>query len=200
VNYAGGGMTGNQAASIANVAWGTTRGFQAGLFNIRDKGSGGQLGLVNIAFDERVNAVGLVNVVKNGLFHPLVFTDNLARFNIGLKSGNKWLYSLVRLGADGAAFDPGSGFVIVGNSLTVNTLGIGVELTRKKLFLDMDISAGHIPIGPEAGGFGLSSFLLQARLGAGFKLFSHLGFSGGLTYTWFFRGEHEIGFYAGGQF
>jgi hypothetical protein len=200
VNYAGGGMTGGQFAGILNIAWGTTRGIQAGLINIRDKGSGGQLGLINIASDERVNAVGLVNVVKNGLFHPLVFTDNLARYNVGLKSGNKWLYSLIRIGTDHLPPDSSDGFVLVGESqTTVNTFGVGVELTYKKAFFDMDISAGHAPNSSESVGYGLSSFLIQARLGAGLKLFAHLGFSGGLTYTYFFRGEHEIGFYAGVQ-
>ena len=205
INYAGGGMAGGQYAGIVNVAWGMTRGLQAGIFNIRDKGSGGQIGLVNIAFDERVNAVGLVNIVKNGLFHPLIFTDNLARYNIGLKSGNKWLYSLVRIGVDGFGGFEGfdsvfhDGFTLIGDGRVVNTLGIGVELAYKKVFFDIDISAGHIPVDRGNGWFGLSSFLIQARLGAGFKLFSHLGFSGGLTYTYFFRDDREIGFYAGVQ-
>lgn len=110
LNYAG-GLSGVQATSALNVA-GRVRGAQAspiniardvsgvqlGLVNVAKKVKGAQLALVNIAEEVDGAAIGLVSLSRDS-FHPILFTSTLAYTNAGIKFANKYVYTLVAIGA-----------------------------------------------------------------------------------------------------
>jgi hypothetical protein len=150
-----------------------------GLFNYHGeqnvKGGGVGVGLVNISKNEDMIPVGLINIVKNGLFHPAVWYDDLGFFNLSLKSGSKYIYSILGLGVQDLRFNDNSEFII--------RAGVGTELPLDKVFIDLDLSAGNIS-GPFWDNGNGSSLLAQARLSAGFKFFKHLGAFAGISYDY----------------
>jgi hypothetical protein len=211
----GGDLRGVQLGTIANVTAGSSRGLQMGLVNYNGGGEGlvVMVGLVNVSKNEKAIPIGLVNVVKNGLFHPAVWYDDLTFVNLSLKSGSKYVYSILSVGVEN--MNPRDGAFIT-------RLGLGTELPLKKAFADFDLTVGNIFNAPweDTGG---SSLLAQARLSLGFKLFKHLGAFAGLSYDYIFspqtgsprlgrdfgfsalswgdgRHTHKIGFFGGIQF
>ncbi|MDR1059397.1 MAG: hypothetical protein LBL43_07585, partial [Treponema sp.] len=189
-----------------------------GLVNYTGGGEGGGVmaGLVNVSQNENVIPIGLVNVVKNGLFHPAVWYDDLRLVNLGLKSGSKYLYSILSLGVEDLK--------IKQDGIFLTRLGIGAELPLGKTFIGLDLTAGNIFRGFRSDDHGGgSSLLAQARLSAGFKFFKHLGVFAGVSYDYIFapregsprlgrdfgfsalswgndRHTHKIGFFGGVQF
>jgi hypothetical protein len=216
-NYSGGDMNGVQIAPIFNMARGSFRGLQLGLVNYNDKdgddderGGGIRIGLVNISKNEKVVPIGLVNIVKNGIFHPVVWYDDMRFRNLGLRSGSKHLYSIFSVGVR----DPGSD-----SALLLSRVGFGGELPLGRFFVNLDLTTGNLM---DRKDFEVNT-LLQARLSGGLKVFEHLGIFGGVSYDWFpdlddksrdrtgdlgasllrwenDRNIHKIGFFGGIQF
>jgi hypothetical protein len=215
-NYAGGDMDGIQTAPIFNMTRGRFRGFQMGLVNYNGessddgKGGGVKIGVVNISNNENVVPIGLVNIVKNGILHPLVWYDDMGFLNLGLRSGSKYFYSIFSIGAQNPEFD---------SSLFLSRVGFGGELPLGRFFINLDLTSGNLI---DREDFEVN-ILLQARLSGGFKVFEHLGIFGGVSYDWFpnldgdshdrvdglgisvprwenDRNIHKIGFFGGIQF
>jgi hypothetical protein len=220
VNYSGGsgGAAGFQLAGIVNSMDGDFEGAQIGLVNLagsRMSGlqlglvniSGGEdgyaqkIGLVNISDNEEEMPIGLVNIVKNGMFHPVLWYDNMNFANAGLKSGSKVFYTLVSAGTQklslGKEYTLGasrSG----GETLMAWRAGAGVELPLDSCYLNFDILAGEIfdaefpedrreASGADSSYAASSALILQARLIVGFKLFRRLGAFAGISYDWIRR-------------
>jgi hypothetical protein len=221
-NTAGGSMDGFQAAGIFNTAQGGVFGFQTGLVNITGKRTGEngrfkkgikfpatvQVGLVNISREEDAISLGLVNIVKNGIFHPAVYYDSLNFMNFSLRSGAKYFYSILSVGTPR---------ITTTENLFVSRLGFGFELPLGNFFLCLDLSGGTVtdfgiwaeadrPAWPgsdgdnasgeawkqydremdELDGAGASS-LVELRLSAGYKIFEHFGAFAGVSYTYISR-------------
>jgi hypothetical protein len=213
VNVTHGSFRGAQLAGIVNVTHGSFRGLQMGLVNYRGEGEGKGVGvgLVNVSKDENLVPVGLVNIVKNGMIHPVVWYDDMQFVNLGLKSGTKQVYSTFSLGIRDLKFNS--------DSLFVTRAGAGIEIPLGKTFIDLDLSAGNIV----SRFWSSTSLLAQARVSAGFKLFEHLGVFAGASYDYSYaytgdsprpgrdfgisalswgngRHTHKIGFFGGIQF
>jgi hypothetical protein len=233
-SYAGSDMDGIQMAPIFNLTRGSFRGLQMGLVNYSgesdesgesgesgddgddgDDGEGGgvKIGLVNISKNEKVVPIGLVNIVKNGIFHPVVWYDDMRFLNLGLRSGSRYFYSIFGAGIRDMGID---------SSLLVTRAGFGGEIPLGRFFINMDVTAGNL-IDWEDFFDDHANILLQARLSGGFKVFEHLGIFGGVSYDWLLafndasrceidglgpsalrwendRNIHRIGFFGGIQF
>jgi hypothetical protein len=219
VNITKGSMRGNQWANLVNWTGGSFQGLQVGLVNYRGAGDGPSggvaVGLVNISKSEDVAPFGLVNIVKNGMFHPAIGYDDLGFLNLSLKSGSKRFYSLFSLGLRNMRSPQDMEYI--------SRLGAGVEIPLGNIFIDLDLSAGTIqPLDSFWDSAENHSLLAQARVSAGFKLFEHLGAFAGISYDYIlsppdrpFRTEsvlgipvhwtsgrhsHKIGFFGGIQF
>jgi hypothetical protein len=221
-NHAGGDMRGLQAAGVFNMTRGSFRGLQMGLVNYSgdDDGSGGgvRLGLINISKNEKVLPIGLVNIVKNGIMHPAVWYDSTRFFNLGLRSGSKYFYSILSAGTRDR--DGGSLNMDFAKGLLISRAGFGGEIPLGPFFIDMDLTAGNLIDWKDLDHN--NSILLQARLSGGFKVSEHLGIFGGVSYDCylFFSDQardkvnrlgsslgwendtaiHRIGFFGGLQF
>jgi hypothetical protein len=131
--------------------------------------------------------------------------------NLGLRSGSKYLYSILSAGIRDMGFD---------SSLLISRAGLGGEIPLGRFFVNMDVTAGNLIDWEDTN---TSVLLLQARLSGGFKLFEHLGVFGGISYDCFLvfsdnsrdritgwgipalrwehdRAIHKIGFFGGIQF
>jgi hypothetical protein len=197
-NYAGGDFQGIQAAGIFNYTAGSFLGLQAGIVNMAmgDGGSGAQFGVVNISKSENMVTVGLVNVVKNGLMHPSIFYDDMGFVNAGFRSGSKHVYSLFTVGVRGKTILGISGE----DALLSSRMGLGLEYTIGKFFMDLDLSLGSIidldtveeawdSLGDEDRTGDASSSIAQLRFTAGQKIFEHLGVFAGISYDYIYRHE-----------
>jgi hypothetical protein len=179
-NYSGGNMDGVQIAPIANLASGGFRGLQLGIINYNGERSDGgedggvKIGLVNISRSENVVPIGLVNIVKNGILHPTVWYDDMRFLNLGLRSGSKYLYSILSAGIRDMGFD---------SSLLISRAGLGGEIPLGRFFINMDFTAGNLINWKNIDDS--ENILLQARLSGGFKVFEHLGIFGGVSYDCF---------------
>jgi hypothetical protein len=218
-NVAGGSLRGAQIAGIANVAGGGFRGLQMGLVNYSGggEGSGVKIGLINISKSEDVVPIGLINIVKNGMIHPAVWYDDLGFLNLSLKTGSKYVYSILGAGVEDLRFNRSSEFIV--------RAGIGAELSLGKAFIDLDLTAGNIFDRDSLGGDedATGTLLAQARLSGGFKFFKHLGAFAGVSYDYILspkansprpgrdfgfsalsrsdgRHTHKVGFFGGIQF
>lgn len=132
------GVKGWQIGGIYNISLDTINGGQvAGIVNYAKKMKGLQLGLINIADTLDGVSLGLLNLSKNGYHKIDVFSSDVSNFNIGLRTGNAKLYSIIRGGynvSDTAkvlsfGFGLGHDFVINKNWL------IGTQLTSDQLYL-----------------------------------------------------------------
>ncbi|MDR3201458.1 MAG: caspase family protein [Spirochaetales bacterium] len=206
-NYAGGDSTGAQIAVITNYTGGDFTGAQIGILNIAASeisgaqiglvnwGGGGssyiqQIGLVNISDNENAVPIGLINIVKNGMFHPLVWYDTMNFLNVGLKSGSKNIYTLLAFGTRqislGREYGLGAGDRH-GEDLLVTRVGLGYEMSLGQCYLDFDILAGTMFDDNSSKDNVSSSQLFQARLSFGFKAFDHLAAFAGVSYDYLLR-------------
>ena len=165
------------------------RGLQLGLININEYGAGCMAGLVNISGSENIVPLGLVNIMKNGIIHGAVYTDEMLFLNAGFRSGSRYFYSFFGFGLGNGYSYRRLDIPKEGRNIPISArLGIGLEIPVKNFFFDLDVSAGGIFVsGKERYGSGeeLASYIVplgQMRLIFGYKIFEHMGFFTGLTY------------------
>ncbi|MDL2228643.1 caspase family protein [Treponema sp. OttesenSCG-928-L16] len=201
-NWTNGDMRGAQGAGLFNFVQGDMRGVQAGPVNIAggEGGGGLQLGLVNISRNENVVPVGLVNIIKGGIFNPSVSIDDMSFMNLNLKSGSKHFYTLLSVGVQGIDTD-GVSFSIAEDGQKdhfVWRAGVGFEIPIGPVFLDIDVLNGTIVETNLLGKSGWddddddslwrrTTMITQARVSAGFKVFKHLGAYVGISYDYLWR-------------
>ncbi|MBP5519716.1 MAG: caspase family protein [Treponema sp.] len=86
-----------QAAGVANIANEVEVGQIAGVFNGAKKVKKLQIGLINYAEENDGVAIGLINIIKNGMHHVGFYWDTNDMFDIYLQTGTQKLF--VTLGA-----------------------------------------------------------------------------------------------------
>ncbi len=205
VNWTSGSLDGLQAG-LVNIAGKGSTGFQAGLLNWSGAGGKGgiQAGLVNISQNPNIFPIGLLNLVKDGIFHPAVFMDDMQFANVSLRTGSKHFYTVWITGFkhfDSSEHDePWTHFTDDnGNIYYTARLGLGGELAVGPIFLNLDVTAGSITIFGSRDRFAHwddddldfddvdSLVMAQARLTIGFELFKHLGAFAGVSYDYFYQ-------------
>jgi len=169
VNVAGQHLSGLQLAGVVNAA-DEFSGAQVGLVNIAGRGRGLQLGLVNIA-DEVDVPIGLVSIVKNGMFHANVWATEFAPVNVGIKTGSNIIYNVFMVG-----WRPN------GESTRVfGGLGIGGHVPINRLFVDVDLLSHGVWTGPDWFPEGGSDLLSSLRLTGGWQVTDRLAVTAGPT-------------------
>ncbi len=140
VNIIGGSLNGLQTSGVLNIA-GDVRGVQLGLVNIGDEVRGSQIGLVNISSAMYGVPLGLINISGNGLFDPVVWSDDTGFTYAGLQMGAGFLYTLLYAGAP--FMDPLS-------SLSFG-VGMGIHANFRPFYLDIDASVKSSGSGADVG-------------------------------------------------
>jgi hypothetical protein len=180
VNVAAGQMSGLQLAGVVNAA-DEFSGAQVGLVNIAGSGRGLQLGLVNIAEDMDV-PIGLVSIVKNGMFHANVWATEFAPVNVGIKTGSNIIYNVFMVGwrPDGES------------TRVYGGLGIGGHIPINRFFVDVDLLSHGVFSGPDWFPEGGSDLLSSLRLTGGWQVTRRLAVTAGPTLN-VWVSDHEDG-------
>jgi hypothetical protein len=197
VNIAGGDSSGFQAG-LLNIVGGPFGGLQAGLLNISGGGkkAAAQFGLVNISGNPNTFTLGLLNFVKDGIFHPAVYTDNMMFANASLRTGSKhfytiWIVGFKQFDASKASEPWTKNNDPNGNFYFAPRAGIGVELPLGPLFINLDATMGNLfnftTMFDDDDFDESNTIMAQARLTVGFELFEHLGAFVGISYDYFHR-------------
>jgi hypothetical protein len=147
------GMTGFQVAGIANIVNNDSRGMQlagilnisrggvkgmqlSGICNIARKMEGSQVGVINIADTVSGYCIGIINIVRKGYHTFAVSASDLATVNLEYKSGNKKLYSILKvcgnLGGDVERY--GYGYGIGTERKISNKTGLAGELSMTSVY------------------------------------------------------------------
>lgn len=93
--------SGLQAAGIYNIVKDTLTGVQvAGIFNKSRVLRGVAISPVNIADTLDGYAIGLFSLSKNGYHEVSVYSNEVSTVNVGFKTGNAKLYSIISVGAN----------------------------------------------------------------------------------------------------
>lgn len=101
LNYNKANAKGFRVAGIANITAKESNGFQlAGIFNKAHIMKGFSFGIVNVADTLNGCAFGLVNIARNGYHQLLVYNNETTTANIGFKTGNAKLYSIISGGVN----------------------------------------------------------------------------------------------------
>jgi len=184
-NVAGSGCVGTQVAGVANVCGEHLYGLQlagvvnvaddfggaqVGLVNITGRGRGLQFGLVNIADDMDV-PIGLVSIVKHGMFHANVWATEFAPVNVGIKTGSKTIYNVFMVG-----WQPD-----VESTRLFAGLGLGGHIPLNRFFVDLDLLSHGVWTGPDWSPEGGSDLLSSLRLTGGWHVTDRLAVTAGPT-------------------
>jgi hypothetical protein len=109
------------------------RGAQIAPVNITEEGRGLQLGVVNVA-DHIDVPVGIVNIIRTGQFHIDAWTSEAAMVNVGLKTGSRYVYSVVSFGLHPTG----------DTSLLLAGLGLGGHIPLNRFFVDVDAITSNV--------------------------------------------------------
>jgi hypothetical protein len=200
-----GGLSGLQAG-LVNISGSSFTGLQTGLINVSgEDGKGGvQVGLVNFSQNSHILPIGLLNFVKDGIFHPAVFMDDMKFVNLSLRTGSKHFYTIWITGFKHFdANDEAESWTNFDNDKNdgnyfSSRAGLGGELPIGPLFVNLDVTAGTIirvndsdfrneETRSHAHEDMMPTFTAQARLSVGLELFEHLGAFVGVSYDYFYR-------------
>jgi hypothetical protein len=188
VNHSSGDFFGFQFAGLVNTIQGDMRGLQLAPVNRREEGDGigVQVGLVNFSESGNVIPIGLVNKVKDGMKHFLVYMDDSTFLNLGYRSGSRIFYTHSNYGFGGALL-PGR----EGDNLIMSRGGFGFEFPFNKFFVDIDFSRGNIKRLNDFTVqdvfiffFGSNTSIYQIRLIGGYKLYERLGVFAGISWDY----------------
>jgi len=128
-------IRGGQISGIANLSTDSLTGIQASLVNIGTYVKGVQIGLVNVCTKEsdEVIPVGLVNIVKGGLYELELTAGDAMYSNINFKMGVERLYTIYKIGYT----------VYKGESIYSHGIGLGTYFDindKSKIGLDVTTS------------------------------------------------------------
>lgn len=128
--------TGLQASGIINVSTDSLTGIQTSLVNLGSYVKGVQVGLVNVCTKEsdKVVPIGLVNIVKGGLFEFEVAAGDVLYGNINYKMGVEKFYTIYKIGYS----------VFEGTSVYSTGLGLGTYFKlndKSKIALDLSTNS-----------------------------------------------------------
>jgi len=128
---------GLQISGILNVSIDSLTGFQGGLINLGSHVKGVQIGLINVCTkkSENVLPIGLINIVKGGLYEFELTAGDVLYANVNYKMGVDKFYTIFKLGYsvyDGySVYSKGIGF---GRYFNVNEKSkIAVDLSTNSI-------------------------------------------------------------------
>jgi hypothetical protein len=132
LNYNHRSSKGVRLAGIGNITAGTSKGTQiAAVFNYARVMNGFAFSLVNVADSLNGYAFGLLNLSRNGYHQIMAYSTEITPVNIGFKSGNAKLYTVLFAGVK-----PGS------NNYFSTGLGIGHDfILSKHYYLSAEASS-----------------------------------------------------------
>ncbi|MBN1981742.1 MAG: caspase family protein [Chitinivibrionales bacterium] len=182
-NVVNGMLRGVQIAGGFNYA-SDMYGCQIGVVNCGKRAHGLQLGVVNIAETNDGVPIGVLSLVKS---HPpvtQVWLDETGFFNIGIRSGSRFVYSYLGVAA------------------TIPTptwywgpqLGIGFRMPMETSFLGIDFMTKQV--NQQSRWADRLSLVNTVRLISGYAITPHLSIWGGLTFTVFVH-DHQTPFFKG---
>lgn len=128
---------GAQIAGVGNINRGIMKGAQiSAIFNYAKQMDGLQIGLVNIADTVNGYSIGFINIVKRGYKKIVLFSTDVAPFNIAYKAGRSELYSILMGGfrpdQDQSSWSIGYG---IGTVIPFNkVLSLPTEVTAQNMF------------------------------------------------------------------
>jgi hypothetical protein len=174
LNLAHGDLRGAQLGVMSNVVTGALNGVQIGLVNVaRGRVHGAQIGLVNYADDGDVS-IGLVPISKKGGVAGVVWTDDIATINAGLRLNARRTYAILSLGVHpfpkrlGGHWNYG---VTIGGRITLHP----------KVYLDLDVGYRGVVPGfrefTDMPNVALARALVGARLGRRLSVFAGPSFA-----------------------
>ena len=136
-----------------------------GIFNYAKKMNGLQIGLINISDSSNGFSIGLINIVQHGLHQVALSSNEITNTNIGIKTGNKKLYSILHAGYN------------VSNNNKVFSYGYGIGTVmqfNRTLSLQPELKARYLYTGDWSYSNILSSMSLnlQVRLAKHVALFA----------------------------
>jgi hypothetical protein len=168
LNYAGSSQ-GVQMAGLTNISVGVTKGLQiASLLNVAQKLNGVQIGMINLCDTvESGVSIGLLNIVRKGVFEPELYYSDFGPYNFRLKTGTNQFYNIL-----GLAFQEELELLLLGYGLGSryiydNNVVRGVELQSNWVLNPVDARPQQLNL--------LNSFYPFI----GYKFHKHLALSGG---------------------
>jgi hypothetical protein len=178
-NIAAGEVKGGQGAVGFNYAGGL-RGFQAAVgLNIAGKVRGTQIGLINLSDEYESGApIGLLNVSRKGSFEAETWIEETGMTFAGLRTGVNWMHSHLAVGTHPTRQGPYLLAPTLGASAHF-PIGVPRLYGEAGLFHSMVFSPEH----PTIDGDFQENDWSRVRAGVGFKVFSFLTLTGGLTYN-----------------
>lgn len=130
-------IKGGQASSILNVSMDSLTGFQGGLVNFGTYVKGVQIGLVNVCMKESENVIpiGLINIVKGGLYELELSASDAIYTNLNFKMGVDRLYTIYKVGYT----------VFEGESVYSHGIGLGTYIDiNEKSKIGLDLTSNHL--------------------------------------------------------
>jgi hypothetical protein len=194
-NVAAGGVKGGQGAVGFNVAAGEVRGGQAAVgfnfasslrgiqgavgLNIAGKVNGYQIGLINLSDSyESGVPIGLLNVSRKGGFEGEAWVEENGMTFVGLRTGANWMHSHLAVGTKPVHDGP---------YLLAPTLGTSAHfpIGARKFYGEAGLfhSMVFAPEHPSIEGDFQENSWARIRAGVGYKVFSFMTLTGGLTYN-----------------
>jgi hypothetical protein len=164
----------------------------------KENGLSLQIGLVNISANPRVLPIGLVNIVKNGIFNPAIYYDTYEMLNLSFRSGSRNFYSLFSVAASQAQF----GHLAIGKAdageLLAFRAGAGLEFPFGWSFLDIDVTAGilfdvndeYIDMNDICTIKNQYTNTIQGRITLGLMFSKHFSIFAGVSYDYFNRNQN----------
>ncbi|WP_442590799.1 carboxypeptidase-like regulatory domain-containing protein [Pedobacter sp. AW31-3R] len=167
-------LKGAQFAGIVNHAGGKVNGVQvAGILNKARVMDGFSLGLINIADTLNGYAVGLLNFSRNGYHKIQVYSNEIAPVNVGFKTGNQKLYSVLTAGVN--PNDRGTYFIM--------GFGIGHDFIFNDRFL---LSAEASSLTLQARKWGKSHMISRLSTLMNFNISSTMGLFAGPSFNLYY--------------
>ena len=170
-NYSGSTLSGVQIGGVANVNIKEVKGVQiAGVFNYTKHLKGVQIGVINVSDTSEGYSIGLINIVFKGYHKLSLYTNELINLNVGVKSGNSKLYSIL-IGGYNSVPD---------KKVWSFGYGLGSELVSgKRLTLNAELSCQHLYL----GSWDFYNLQNKANLQLAFKINKSISLFAGPSYT-----------------
>lgn len=173
INLVGKSTNGAQMAGLGNIAARELKGIQiAGLFNYAKNMNGVQIGLINMSDSSSGYSIGLINLVKHGYHQLSLSTNSITNVNVGYKTGNAKLYSMMYIGTN------------ISDTAKVSSLGLGLGhdfIISKRLSIAAELSFHYLYL----GNFDYGNTLNKLQTNIQVQLFKGIGVFAGPTYYYY---------------
>ncbi|MBE9600975.1 hypothetical protein [Pedobacter sp. MC2016-24] len=173
INLVGKSTNGAQLAGLGNITARELKGIQiAGLFNYAKNMNGVQIGLINLSDSSSGYSIGLINLVKHGYHQLSLSTNSITNVNVGYKTGNAKLYSMMYIGTN------------ISDTAKVSSLGLGLGhdfIISKRISIAAELSFHYLYL----GNFDFGNTLNKLQTNLQVQLFKGIGVFAGPTYYYY---------------